>query len=265
VKIAGRTVLLTGATGGLGNAIARALADKGAKLVMTGRRTDVLEPLAEELSGRAIAADLADRAALPKLLEEAGDVDILVANAGLPADGRVDEFTEEEIDRALDVNLRAPILLAKALSEPMIARGEGHLVFMSSLSGKVATHGSAIYSATKFGLRGFASGMRQDLRDSGVGVSAIFPGPIRGAGMFAETDVELPRGAGTRSPEDVARAVVRAIEQNRAELDVGTFPVRFGSSIGSFAPNLIAAVNRRLGAEEIAARVAGSEAHRAKR
>ena len=265
MNIAGRTVLLTGATGGLGNAIARALAEKGAKLVMTGRRTDVLEPLALELSGRAIAADLADRTALPKLREEAGDVDILVANAGLPADGTVANFSEEEIDRALDVNLRAPILLAKALSEPMVARGEGHLVFMSSLSGKVATHSSAIYSATKFGLRGFASGMRQDLRDSGVGVSAVFPGPIRDAGMFSETQVELPRGAGTRSPEDVARAVVRAIEQNRAEIDVGSLPVRLGSSVGAFAPSLIAAVNRRLGAEEIAAKVAGSDAHRAKR
>jgi short-subunit dehydrogenase len=265
VNIAGRTVLLTGATGGLGNAIARALTDKGAKLVMTGRRTDVLEPLAVALSGRAIAADLADRSAVPRLIADAGEVDILVANAGLPADGRVDEFTEDEIDRALDVNLRAPILLAKALSEPMVARGEGHLLFMSSLSGKVATHSSAIYSATKFGLRGFASGMRQDLRNSGVGVSAIFPGPIRDAGMFSEAEVELPRGAGTRSPEDVARAVVRAIEQNRAEIDVGSLPMRLGSSVGSFAPNLIAALNRRLGSEEIAARVAGSDYHRAKR
>jgi hypothetical protein len=83
--------------------------------------------------------------------------------------------------------------------------------------------------------------------------------------MFSETEVELPPGAGTRSPEDVARAVVRAIEQNRAEIDVGSLPVRLGSSVGAFAPSLIAALNRRLGAEEIAAKVAGSAAHRAKR
>lgn len=263
MNIAGRTVLLTGATGGLGNAIARALAAEGATLVMTGRRTDVLEPLAEELGGRALAADLADRAAVSKLIDDAGDVDILVANAGLPADGVLADFSEEEIDRALDVNLRAPIMLAKALSAPMVARGEGHLVFMSSLSGKVATHGSAVYSATKFGLRGFASAMRQDLEATGVGVSAIFPGPISDAGMFAEAEVTLPRGAGTKGPDDVARAVVRAIERNRAEIDVASAMMRYGSALGSVAPSLVAAMNRRLGSERLAAQVA--EAHKPKR
>jgi len=107
-------VLLTGATGGLGNAIARALGGRGAKLILSGRRTDVLEPLAEEVGARAIAADLTDRAAVDRLATEAGDVDILVANAGIPADGAVLEYTADQIDRALDVNLRAPLILALA-------------------------------------------------------------------------------------------------------------------------------------------------------
>ena len=265
MEITGKTVLVTGATGGLGQAVARALAARGARLLLTGRRADVLAPLVDELGGRAIPCDLADRGALDALVEDAGDVDALVANAGIPASGLVTEYEVEQIDRALDVNLRAPILLARALSPAMVARGQGHLVFMSSLSGKVAVHRSAIYSATKFALRGFALGMREDLRTTGVGVSTIFPGPIAQAGMFADTSVELPRFAGSRGPEDVAAAVVEAIERNRAEVDVAPLPMRVGSTIGSVVPTVLAAVNRRLGAESIAAEVAESRSQRSKR
>ena len=265
MNIDGRTALVTGATGGLGEAIARALAERGAKLVLTGRRTDVLEPLAAELAARSLVADLADLAAVAGVLEESRNADIVVANAALPADGPIAEYTEEQIDRALDVNLRAPILMAKAAAESMSARGGGHLVFISSISGKLATHGSALYSATKFGLRGFASALRQDLHDAGVGVSCIFPGPIRDAGMFAQAEVELPRLAATRSPQDVARAVVKAIERNRAEIDVAAPPVRWSAALAAFAPGLVAGVSRRLGAEDYAAQIASSEAHRSRR
>ena len=265
MEIAGKTVLVTGATGGLGQAVARALAARGARLLLTGRRADVLEPLRDDVGGRAIVCDLADRSELGALVDEAGDVDVLVANAGIPASGLVAEYSVEQVDRALDINLRAPILLARAFSPPMVARGEGHLVFMSSLSGKVAVQRSAIYSATKFGLRGFALGMREDLRHTGVGVSTIFPGPIDEAGMFADTAVELPRLAGSRGPEDVASAVVEAIERNRAEVDVAPLPMRLGTSLGSVAPTVLAAVNRRLGTDTIAAQVAESRSQRSKR
>jgi short-subunit dehydrogenase len=252
------TVLLTGASGGIGHAIARALAARGAQLVLTGRRADVLEPLAAELGGRAIALDLADRDAAARLAEEAGEVEILVANAALPASGTLDDYTDEQVDRALDVNLRAPILLAKLLSEPMAARGRGHLVFISSLSGKSAQGGGALYSATKFGLRGFALSLREDLRPAGVGVSTIFPGFIRDAGMFARSGVQLPRGVGTRSPEDVAAAVVRAIERDRAEIDVAPLGVRLGAAVSGLAPALSAAASRRMGAARIAAGLTAS-------
>ena len=86
----------------------------------------------------------------------------------------------------LEVNLRAPIALARALAPAMIARGSGHIVFISSLAGKAAAPASSIYSATKFGLRGFALGLREDLRPHGVGVSVVLPGFIRDAGMFAD-------------------------------------------------------------------------------
>src|SRR5687768_13048829 len=107
MNLGGRTAVLTGASGGLGQAIARALARRGASVVQTGRRTDVLEPLAAETGGRAVACDLTDRESLERLVGEAGPVDVLVANAGNPGSGRLETFAVEEIDRALDVNLRA--------------------------------------------------------------------------------------------------------------------------------------------------------------
>jgi uncharacterized protein len=251
VEISGSTVLLTGATGGIGHAIARGLAGRGAKLILTGRRTDVLEPLAAELGGRALAVDLAEREEVERLANEAGEVDILVANAALPASGRLESFTLEQVDRALDVNLRAPIVLAHVLSPAMVARGRGHLVFISSLSGKAATPGSALYNATKFGMRGFAGALRADLRTSGVGVSTVFPGFIRDAGMFHEAEVELPAGVGTRSPEDVAAAVVKAIERNRGEIDVAPMPLRASTVFAGVAPETAGRLGRVLGSENI--------------
>ncbi len=236
---------------GIGLAIARTLSERGATLILTGRRTGVLEPLADELGARAITVDLAEPSEVDRLLSEAGAVDILVANAALPASGPLDSFSVQEIDRALNVNLRAPIVLAHALAPAMVARGSGHLLFMSSLSGKAATPGTALYNASKYGLRGFASALRGDLRSTGVGVSAVFPGFIRDAGMFAEAGITLPPGIGTRTPQDVADAVVRAIEHNRGELDVAPFPLRASTVFASLAPELAGSVARKIGSEDI--------------
>lgn len=261
-QIQGSTILLTGASGGIGQAIARALAARGGRLILTGRRAEVLEPLARELGGRALSADLVDRDAPARLVAEAGPVDVLVANAALPASGTLDDYTQEQIDRALDVNLRAPIALAKLLSTQMAERGRGHLVFISSLSGKSAQPGGSLYSATKFGLRGFALALREDLRDRGVGVSTVFPGFIRDAGMFAEAGVALPRGVATRSPEDVAAGVVKAIEGNRAELDVAPLSLRAGAAISGLAPQLSANVSRLLGNERVTRDLAAGQRHK---
>jgi uncharacterized protein len=252
VNLAGRTVLLTGATGGLGHAIARRLRVAGAELVLTGRKVEVLEPLAAETGARSVAVDLADAAAVERLALEHADVDILVSNAGLPGSGLLTSFSIEEIDRALAVNLRAPIVLARVLCEGMVARGSGHLVFMSSLAGKVGTPRSPVYSATKFGLRGLAQSLREDLRPGGVGVSAIFPGFVRDAGMFHDTGTKLPPGVGTVAPQDVADAVVRAIERNRGEVDVAPVGLRAGAKAAGLAPDLAATVQRKLGGHRIA-------------
>ena len=253
MELRDHTILLTGATGGLGQAIARELARRGAALILTGRRADVLDPLAAETGGHAIVCDLGDAGDLERLLEAVGaDVDALVANAGLPGSGHISSFSVEEIDRALAVNLRAPMVMAARLAGPMVARGAGHLLFVSSLSGLAASGGGSVYSATKFGLRGFAHALRDDLRDSGVGVSVVLPGFIREGGMFHESGTRLPRFVGTRTPEDVAEAVARAIEDDRAEIGVAPLGLRAGAAFGGLMPELSARIQRRLGGGRIA-------------
>jgi uncharacterized protein len=253
------TVLVTGATGGIGQAIARALRARGAELILTGRRSDVLEALAAEVGARAIICDLSRRDELERLVSEVGPVDVLIANAGVPAGGVLTELTQEEIDRALETDLRAPIALARALAPAMVARGHGHLVFVSSLQGKAATPDASVYCAAKFGLRGFALALRQDLRRHGVGVSVVLPGFIRDAGLFADSGAKLPRWVGTRSPEDVAHAVISAIERDRAEVEVAPLPLRLGTAVAAVAPELSAVVSRRLGSEQIAARIVAGQ------
>jgi short-subunit dehydrogenase len=253
------TVLLTGASGGIGRAIARAVAPTAGQLVLSGRRIELLDPLADALGARVIAADLSVRDDVERLAEQAGPVDVLIANAALRSGGLLGEFSQEQIDQMLEVNLRAPIALARALTPGMVERRRGHLVFMSSLQGKATTPVSSIYSAAKFGVRGFALALREDLRVYGVGVSVVLPGFIRDAGMFADSGVKLPPGVGTRSPEDVAEAVVRAIERNRAEVEVAPVGLRLGTAAASVAPALSAAVSRRLGSERIAAQIVAGQ------
>ena len=252
MNVSGKRVLLTGATGGLGHAIARALAGAGAHVILSGRRADVLDDLAKEISGSIAPADLSDPVAVRALAAGNADVDILVANAGLPASGRLETYDDDQIARALVVNLHAPIILTHALAPHMVARGAGHIVFMSSLAGKTATAGSSLYNATKFGLRGFAGAMRAELHGTGVGVSTIFPGFISDAGMFADANVTLPKGVGTKSPEHVAAATLRAIKRNRGEIDVAPVALKLGTLFGGVAPETAARVTRKSGGEQVA-------------
>ncbi|HEX8854641.1 MAG TPA: SDR family NAD(P)-dependent oxidoreductase [Thermoleophilaceae bacterium] len=261
LDLSGQRALITGASGGIGNAIARELHSRGAHVILSGRRADALESLAGDLGPRAevIAADLADAFDVRSLLERAGKVDVLVANAALPGSGEVDSFSPEEIDRAIDVNLRAPIQMARELVPGMVERGRGHLVFVSSLSGKVAALGTSVYSATKFGLRGFAFSLHEDLRGTGVGVTTVFPSFIRGAGMWADTGLELPAGVRTRTPEQVAAAVVRGIDKNVAEIDVAPVSLRLGGWLFGFAPGVTAALSRLGGGRKLSAATARAQ------
>lgn len=254
VRVPGARVLVTGATGGIGGAIARALHARGATVILSGRREELLEELRSGLGQRAEAApaDLAAPDGPARLAEAAGAVDVLVANAALPASGRLEDFDPDEIDRSIAVNLRAPIQLTRALLPGMLERGRGHVVLVSSLSGKVASPRSGLYSATKFGLRGFAAGLREDVEPLGIGVTVVFPGFVSDAGFFAESGVKLPRWVATRTPEQVADGVVRGIERERAEVDVAPLSLRLGTRLSELAPVTAARVQRRLGSERIA-------------
>jgi short-subunit dehydrogenase len=241
MELAGRSALLTGATGGLGRAIAVALAARDAKLILSGRKAEALEALAGELPGeghRVLPADLAEPGAAEQLATEAGDVDILIANAGLPGAGWLDDFTPEQVTRALRVNLEAPMLMAQALYPAMIERGDGHLVFISSLQSKAASPRTSIYSATKFGLRGFALGLRADLNPKGIGVSLVAPGFVREAGMFAEAGAKPPPGMGTSRPEEVGAAVVRSIEKDKMEVVVAPLSMRVATHFALANPGI---------------------------
>ncbi|MEU6746214.1 SDR family NAD(P)-dependent oxidoreductase [Spirillospora sp. NPDC046719] len=255
MQIKGARVLLTGANGGLGRAIGQALKAKGADLLITGRREGALAPVAEALGARSLVADLADRADVERLAEAAGSVDILVANAALPASGTVLSYEAEQIDAALEVNLRAPIMLAHRLAPLMIETGRGHIVMIGSLAGKATSPSNALYSATKFGLRGFTLGLRQDLDGTGVGVSLVQPGFVRDAGMFHNTGIKPPAGVRTASPRQVGEAVLTAIHRNSAEVNVAPFEVRVLSALGGQFPLLAERVQRRVVSEELKERM----------
>jgi short-subunit dehydrogenase len=266
VRIDGSRILLTGATGGIGRAIAKALHDRGGHLLLSGRREQVLDEVVAELGGdraEAMPADLKSPATARELVQRAGRVDILVANHALPASGRLDEYTDDEMDRAIVVNFNAPIHMTHALVPQMVERGSGHLVFISSIAGKVASGGGSLYSATKFGLRGFATALHDELLGDGVGVTTVFPGFISDAGMWADTGLELRKGVSTRTPEQVADAVVKGIETNKSEIDVAPLSLRAGGWAAGVSQSAVQRIQRMAGSEQMAKSMA--EAQRSKR
>ncbi len=272
MDIRGARVLVTGASGGIGEAITKHLAAKGAHVVVTGRRAAALETLANEVKGTSIVADLATRAGVKQVFDAAGDIDVLVANAAIPASGALLDFDDDFVLHALHVNLAVPALMAQHYARAMAARRpdrseaeggtrHGQIVFISSVVGKIASPGTSLYAATKFGLRGFALALRQDLAPLGVGVSTVFPGFIRDAGMFAKSGVKLPATLGTRSPAQVAHAVERAIVKNPTEITVAAFDQRVAAFFAGFAPGIMARVQERLGARALSALVADGQKH----
>jgi short-subunit dehydrogenase len=260
----GKRVLLSGATGGLGRAIAGELAGQGATLVLSSRKEEELLRLAGSLPGGAdrhqtVVADLAEPGAAEELVERAGDLDGLIANAALPATGKLETFSSEEVQRALRVNFESPILMARALGPKLAEKREGHLVFIASLAGKVGSPRSSLYNATKFGLRGFVFGLREDLHPHGVGVSVVSPGFVREAGMFADSGAKPPPGLGTTTPDKVAEAVSRAISSDRAEITVAPMRQRLLTEFGYRHPSFAARIQRRGGADKIAEKLASGQ------
>ncbi len=215
--------------------------------MLTARRTDVIRGLADELGAEAVTADLTDRADVDRLAARSDEVDILVANAGVGSDRAVGEVEPADVDVSVDVNLRAPILLTTAFVQAHLASGRpGHVVLVGSLSGLAPSPQTFLYNATKFGLRGFALSVRQDLHDGPVGLSIVEPGFVRDAGMFHDGGTELPPGVRTTTPAAVAAGVVRAVERDVAEVFVAPTELRMASTLATVAPGLTAAVLRRV-------------------
>ncbi len=241
MDLAGARALITGASGGLGQAIARELADHGARLVLSGRRRERLEAALAALPEGAhavVAADLEQPQAPEELVAAAGAVEIFVSCAGVPASGWLAEYESDQVARALRVNLEAPMQIARLLLPGLLERRHGHLAFVSSLAGKVPSPGLSAYCATKFGLRGFALALATELTSTGVGVTVVCPGFVRDAGMFADSGAAVPPGVGSSTPGDVARALATAIVDGRQEVVVAPRRHRAISHAALVSPRL---------------------------
>jgi short-subunit dehydrogenase len=248
--LSGATALVTGASGGLGGHIARALAGSGTNLVLSGRDRQALDRLAGELSNdrrvEVVPADLAEDSAAERLLasvEDAlGPVDVLVNNAGIEITSRYENVTGEEIEGQVAVNLTAPMLLTRGVLPGMLERGRGHVVNVASLAGKAFPPFQAGYDATKAAMIAFTHALRGELRNRPVGASVICPGFVARDGMYGrmeEMGFRAPPALGVSEPKDVADAVLKAIRDDVPEQIVNPRPVRPVLMLQELAPRLV--------------------------
>ncbi len=217
--LTGKKALVTGATGGIGGAIARALHAAGAHVALSGTRQEALDALSAELPGSvALACNLSDPVETDGLIgraEEAlGGLDILVANAGITKDGLLLRMKDEDFERVLDVNLGSYFRLARAASKGMMKRRLGRIIAITSVVGVTGNPGQANYAASKAGMIGFTKSIAQELASRGITANCIAPGFI----VSPMTDAlnEAQKEAITKSipaarlgqPDDIAAAVV---------------------------------------------------------
>jgi short-subunit dehydrogenase len=232
------TVLITGASGGLGTHITREFARRGVRLALTAFPGNDLEELRTEVEKHgceciALVFDLRNRNEIQQLIETVlkrfGHVDILVNNAGIEFTSYYHELPEANILDVLNINLEAPMILTRLLLSQMLKQRHGHVINISSLAGKSGPAFQEPYSATKAGLIAFTESLRATYHNSGVSASVIVPGFVE-AGIYeqlkARTGCGAPALLGTSSPNAVARAVLRAIERDIPETIVNPLPVR---------------------------------------
>src|SRR5438067_2999652 len=263
-----RTAIVTGASRGIGVYIARELAARGLNLLLVARSEQELLRVADELRGHgstiAVAAvDLADRDAARRIVEaaarELGPVDVLVNNAAVELQRRFHLLDVGEIETALRVDLIAPIELSRLLVPQMLERGYGRIVNISSLAGHVGFPFTEAYAAAKDGLIAFGRVLRNDYRGTGVSASTLVLGAVRDTGVGQRTLDETGLESSTAfmvKPEKVARAVVRAIEKDKAELVVMPGPGRLLKALMDLFPGFGPAMNRLAGADKLMSAVA---------
>jgi short-subunit dehydrogenase len=259
----GRTALVTGASGGLGTHIARRLAREGMNVAVSGRRKDALELVATELralgaQAAVVPADLSDLTKVDELVEQVeaalGPIDLLVNNAGVESIGAFTSYSSEELTTMIDVNLTAPLLLTHRVTPGMLQRGRGHVVFISSVAGKVGPAFNEPYAATKAGLVGLTQSLRAEYLEAPVGFSVVCPGFIAGDGMYSRMAQEGHRSnrlMGETTTEKVADAVVRAIREDRAEILESGAPIRPVLALAQIAPGLVERLAPRFGVTDL--------------
>jgi short-subunit dehydrogenase len=247
MKMAGSKILLTGASGGIGGAIARNLAKRGASLVLVGRDAGKLDALAGELEGPGrvltLVADIAEPRAAQDLVARAhagvGDIDILINCAGVQTFGFFNDEEASDIAGVFGINVVAPMALTRALLPQMLSRGRGRIVNVGSIFGSIGFPCFATYSASKFALRGFSEALRRELAGTGVGVTYVAP-------RFTKTpfnrDVVTRMAVALKMNQDepaaVALAIVDAIEREGRNRYLG-WPEKLFVRINSLLPHFV--------------------------
>ena len=269
-----QTVLLTGASGGLGMYIARAFAPFGLNQALVAFPGKDLPPLKEELEKNGInafylVADLRIRDERRRVVDEVkkkyGPIDILINNAGVEFTAPYHALSEDDIHSVIEVNLEAPMQLARMVIPDMLERRSGHIVNMSSLAGKSGPAYQEPYAATKSGLIAFTMSLRESYFRSGVSASAICPGFVE-AGMYARhkriSGCSAPALLGTSPPEKIGKAVIRAIQKDIPQVIINPYPVRPLLLLSELSPRLGASVVRAIGASEFFKRVSEAQKHK---
>ena len=258
-QVSGKNALLTGATGGIGPYIARSLVANGVNLVLTGRRADRLRNLSEDLRSESVrietaTADLTQMDELRDLADNAvsalGQIDILINNAGLEEVVPYQRHEPDQIQAAVLTNVMAPLMLTRILLPAMLERGDGHIISIASMAGRLGMPFGSTYSGTKAALSEWALSMWMELQDTGVKVTAICPGFVTDAGMFARKGRDAPASLGSCTPEQVAEAVFKALHSNKPEILVNSMPVRPLMVLKSISPVAAARLGEKLGLVE---------------
>src|SRR4051794_24743946 len=224
--LSGKTALVTGATGGIGGAIARALHAQGAQVVLSGTREEALKGLASELGGRShvLACNLSESAAVDALFGQAeaaaGQVDIVVANAGVTRDGLLMRMKDEDWETVIKVNLEAYFRLSRAALRSMMKRRWGRIMGITSVVGVTGNPGQANYAASKAGMIGFSKALAQEVASRNVTVNCVAPGfiesPMTDVLNAQKRETILPRPPAARlgtGPEIAAACVYLASEE----------------------------------------------------